>query len=416
MMNTEENSFPVLSIPKGAAEWRQGADTCVLDVSVGCKNNPSVKREKPGYVSRIVPKGSEDATTEQMIQNAFPEMVKNGLLCVSEDQCTPKFESYRNLREAKYTSGPCSKITKEYQDAGKKNLYTIHQGNVEDKYVNLITKKYDGSFADYLKSKSSTTILEAFKVLRGVMNAAVALVPDNSPSWVIHGDLHQGNILYKASGGPDGGEYTAIADWGRSILIPNINKPQEVYDILNKYKFGFDQFAEGNGYAQLPFFVMNKINLFLQNPNDQSYEDAVDVLRVWNVAGIVNGLGINADNEFGILDGYKGLEYTYSQKDLITKINTYLSNWSPEFANYIDLQGYAFKQYTPPPPPQAQRTYEFIHPSASFNLNGEHFAAMPRQPQPKWPGTGAYRRGGKAKRTRKQKKTLKKKQRKHTRR
>lgn len=413
----DSSMFPQLSVPPGAETWRQGADTCVLDMSVGCKDDSSVERAKPGYISRIVRKGSQDALIERTIKSWFPNLVTNGLLAVSEFQCTPKFQEYSNLKNATYTTGPCSIVKREYNAAASKGPFPSHsRGLVEDNYDNLVTKKYESSFYEFRQEMPSemddTSYFQyVFSVLRGAMNAAVATVPDpdNFPSWVIHADLHQNNILLNSSGGPDGNAYTALADWGRAILIPNINDPEALHALLAGYSRSFEHILanETATYKQYPHFVIYRIVQFIRSPSPATYNDAVDALRVWNVAAIVNSLGINPES-FG---GDNGLEYTYTQAALITKINKQLVEWlGPDFANYIDLPGYAFQIYTRPQP--VASPVQALPPVATFNPN---WGAMPTfVPQGSraagWNGTGMWPRyGGKGKRLRKTKKALKKK-------
>lgn len=262
MLNANGNPI-LLPAPKGANAWKQGADTCVLDKSVGCKDDLTVPRELEGYVSRIVPITSSDATTEQIIQSVFPGLVANGLLAVSEKQCIPKFDRDRNLRSTVYTKGPCGKVLRNYTTAGKQLFGSTVQGEVETKLINLITKKYDMSYDEYRRTQPTTDWKSRFDVLRGAMNAAVALVPDPDPlnpnaplSWIIHGDLHTGNILLNMTGGPDGGPYTAIADWGRALLLEDVTDEETFLRDINAYPILFSDLLESEveGFKQHPPF------------------------------------------------------------------------------------------------------------------------------------------------------------------
>jgi hypothetical protein len=148
--------------------------------------------------------------------------------------CTPQFLD-SNLTGSLSPRGPCSKLVSK---------------NVGDLYSNLLTAEYTDTFVKYSTQINPLSLDEAIILLRGAITAAVELVPDNGP-WIIHGDLHFGNVLVKKDIGFE--PYTGIGDWGRTIIISDPKNAESIDNGLTKYLtqmsalFGpFDTFSSPN--------------------------------------------------------------------------------------------------------------------------------------------------------------------------
>lgn len=334
----------------GANLWREGMDTCVLNRSVGCLEDDT-PRNMDGFISRIVKKGSLDAENESNLRRLYPGLVERGLLAIAIHQCTPKFFEQNRKQAANSllkNTGPCKRL---------------HNSADTSQFLNLITTRYDMSLYEYLTSHpdvlSDTTKL--FATLRGALNALTAMVSDDSTEWMIHGDLHLDNVFVKLTGGPDGGVFTALGDWGRAIHIRDRNNPQTVFEDLTSFlskrhkrafrdlEFDTIRLPDGSSKIEkrgqypaslnrdLDSFIQdyrkyNNLDAYIENGNEGFYYNAIDALRIYSFHSILNLLGFNDLHNFG---SGNGLFYIQDQKQLIKKLNEVLG------VGYIDLVTYA---------------------------------------------------------------------------
>ncbi len=313
------------NVNEGAYLWRQGADTCVLSRAVGCSDDDSIKRENlNGYISRIVPKTSGDAETERKLSSWYPDLLNQGILAVSKYQCTPSFLDQNLANPKGYTEGPCKRFTKANAP----------------KLANLITKEYTMSLKDYRIQDLS--FLEKIDLVRGAINAVVGMVLDENIHWVIHADIHRGNILYD-----ENTKQTALADFGRVIVVEDIRDPMSIYAGLNKYLDAlkiiynkqdltfWDLYKEeekyetykGDIFYNFAFFMSwfdptieslpqynNTLKEQLPRYKEIAYPLVVETLRLFGILQIFYQLGLEkklhfVENQRGIIDKTKKLRY-----------------------------------------------------------------------------------------------------------
>lgn len=337
----------------GANIWRQGADTCVLNRAVGCTDNNAVKREDlDGYLSRIVPADSDDAATEKILAEWYPDLIQKGLMAVSKYQCTPKFLE-QNLKISKnfndVDTGPCVEFSARIIV------------NKEDPsfYTNLITKKYDMTFAEYMKKNRDLPLAERFLILRGVINAVVEMTNDKFPEWVIHSDIHGKNILYDAKK-----DTTALSDFGRVILIDDIDDPASVYEALSKYltmirkkvkDYTFDhEDASDTEYNCHIFMQSYEVYMKTKNPTvleqaKAKLKDVENSLRVWGIQQILDSTslrkGLDKEDISTLKYFYDGFQYITSSEKLIEYINDFMKeNFREKYDlfedDYIELDSF----------------------------------------------------------------------------
>lgn len=220
------------NMQRGRGRWRSGADTCVFSPPVKCADE-TTRRDPNQYVSRIVSKNSSDVQIEEILRTRFPGLLDYRLIAISEKACIPKYDTDDVRQNDDYIE----------RGNGCKNLRIkgdrINDLNSKPEHVNLITPKLVVNVSDFIH----TTGLEkdTLKKINGITHALIAsilLVPDRGP-WVVHQDLHFGNILI-AQATEDAtinhtiGEntkiqeiikiqnyYSTIADWGRVMYIEN---------------------------------------------------------------------------------------------------------------------------------------------------------------------------------------------------
>jgi hypothetical protein len=270
---------------KGGIRWKEGADTCIFKPSVACKEDPvKYPSDIPNKISRVVPNDAPDLKNESIIKDTFPELAKRGIISVYETKCTPKFIA-TNLTSSPSIRvyGPCKSIINE------------------SSYVNMITPEYTDTFGNYIEIKHGGILIgfqRAIELLRGAICAAIELVPDNG-IWVIHGDLHLDNVLIKQeldSKTPASATYTALADWGRTILFKSskfnsIHAGLEQYLHLLSDLFGpFYTYGDlannpgvkGGRYKQFSLRVLYQLNLFMQKYTSGGLTEAIlkDTLKV----------------------------------------------------------------------------------------------------------------------------------------
>lgn len=249
----------------GKGRWRAGADTCVMKPVVACAegNTPAQVTANPdGYVSRVVSADSEDADTEQFIRTHFQPLIDANIVAVSIHACTPEFREADNntqQQEMEYNHGAgCSNL----------GIGQYVSGISGDGKTNLITPKFGKDiFAKAGNTFAYATHQQLFLCLKTAIIAAISLVPDNGP-WLIHSDLHLGNVLeilnpvqrsvrvgsieftLMANGVDEGNKQFAISDWGRVLRINDVNNGQEFYTALTTmFPTGIDK--DGRPYDKL---------------------------------------------------------------------------------------------------------------------------------------------------------------------
>ena len=253
---------------QGKGRWRAGADTCVMKPVVACAEGdmPAQVTANPNrYVSRVVASGSDDARTEQFIRTHFQPLIDANIIVVSIHACTPQFRDVDNNTQEQDTD-----YATNSNGAGCENL-GIQQyvsGMSGDGTTNLITPKFGKNMFTKLGSSFGiVTHQQMFLCLKTAIIAAISMVPDNGP-WLIHSDLHLGNVLEiinptartirigdieftLIANDPSGGnKQYAISDWGRVLRISDVNNGQEFYTALTtRFPTGVDKY--GRPYDKL---------------------------------------------------------------------------------------------------------------------------------------------------------------------
>jgi hypothetical protein len=313
---------------RGGEQWKEGSDTCVFRPSVACLEDPiKYPSGMPDMISRIVPKTGKDLLFEVNINKFFSQLIKRGIVAASHVQCTPKYKDTNMRKGARISAtGPCSTL------------------GAPSTSVNLITSAYEDSYYSHIK-KNRIQYKRALELLRGAICAAVALVPDDGV-WVVHGDLHLGNVFVKedrSSKTRYSQTYTAIGDWGRTMLFDSKDKTS-VFGGLNLYlkiqseNFGpfysFQELAAHPGiaagnYPQFSTTVLSALNKF---HNAYRYgggtvfptqlTEVLNILRGYMVYTLLKLLHLEFKKPY--LPWFSTLLNTTSQANLIQIINTNL--------------------------------------------------------------------------------------------
>lgn len=215
---------------------------------------------------------ARDIAVETVLKDSYSVMKYDNVpgAVVSTKTCTPEYDA-SDLE----SSGVIGR-----EDHGCSKLQPLVAGP-NAAHVNLITPEWEGDvatlFRDPEKKKQWRTIL------RDVFEAAVTFVPDDGP-WIIHTDCHLGNILYRTR--PDGSIQTALADWGRTLVIKtptneglingikewaismDFSKPTDHHLTIGYKLRGYARNldAEGNPYPQLPSHFVYKLAAFMEAP------------------------------------------------------------------------------------------------------------------------------------------------------
>ena len=187
----------------GKGPWRQGQDTCVFQPVVDCKDEKTSYND--GYVSRIVSKDDRTVSVEKLLKDKFSHLIRDGWITAYVKSCQPKYKPSDRDR------------TKEFQDSygrtkGACNKKIFADNRTAPTQINLISKKLGDTYDAKAKL---TTKQKAFEEIRNAFSASIELLPDDGP-WIIHTDLHKGNILFNE----DTNQYS-LHDWGRTLVIHN---------------------------------------------------------------------------------------------------------------------------------------------------------------------------------------------------
>lgn len=305
---------------KGGLRWKQGQDVCVLKPSVACLEDPEHPGAIPDMISRMVQPKSEDELNEKILKEKFPALAKRGFVVVYDHACLPLYSS-RNTKKNKNLpeKGPCMRLTK--------------------KHINLITPEYTDTYYNYAFKKNKLTFPEALELIRGAICAAIELVPD-SGTWLVHGDIHIGNVLVKEDtkeSNPDFSRFSALADWGRIITFDSnndksIKKGLQYYLELQSKKFGpfptylhlasFPNIAAGK-FPQFSVKTLVRVHEFLTLPNEINKQTAINALRGCVVYALLKQV-YYAYPAQALPANFTDLLKTNNQNELITMVNTML--------------------------------------------------------------------------------------------
>lgn len=172
-------------------------------------------------MSRVLPTSgaTRDIEVESFLRDSFPDLVTRGLVTVHTKACTPEF-----LPEDLATPDPLS------DEAGCNRLVN-EEAELEipaNQMSNLITPlRTGGTLKKWLREKQRT-VAEKKEILRPLLEAAIAMVPDGGP-WIIHADCHLGNVLLGADGTP------SLSDWGRTVVVKGLITAGSVRSALEVY-------------------------------------------------------------------------------------------------------------------------------------------------------------------------------------
>jgi hypothetical protein len=153
------------------------------------------------------------AHVETILKKEFSTLIELDWVTAYERSCQPRYKaidySFTESFREKYMRP--MRLGKRIQPVGACET-KIRPNNIASKsQVNLISKRVGDAFADVHVTRFD--ILQCVNELQHAFSAAVALVPDTG-TWIIHTDLHAGNILRNDASG----KYM-LHDWGRSIVI-----------------------------------------------------------------------------------------------------------------------------------------------------------------------------------------------------
>ena len=369
---------------QGKGRWRAGADTCVMKPVVACAegNTPAQVTANPsGYVSRVVDSGNEDAATEQFLRTHFQPVIDASIIVVSIHACTPSFSAVDNNNQqqevdyATHSNGAgCENL-----EIGQYASDTSGEGK-----TNLITPRFGKDiFKKAGRLFGKMTHQQMFLSLKTAIIAAISLVPDTGP-WLIHSDLHLGNVLEivnptqrvvrlgsieftllpnDASGG---NMQYAVSDWGRVLRIDDIHNGRNFYTALtDRFPTGVDRYGRPYDklgtdiwhwrYMQHPPVLGDKLRAYRANRAanpDTIGDDEKALFRGWTAFTLVyQCFGYRgADGKFyfrspgqpstNTLRLMTEILRSTSQSDLIVRINNIAA--SIGISNYI--------RTTPPPP------------------------------------------------------------------
>jgi hypothetical protein len=161
-------------------------------------------------------------------------------------------------------------------------------------HVNLITPEMSvGTLCSYFNKKPAAGVEDRREVRKsnwrnvilGATTAAIALVPDDE-KWIVHGDCHFGNVLLWRSR-ERSWPISALADWGRSLVIEDPNDLESVRAGIRQYVISSGWVDEddasdrsvvsairrmvGQGYDQLPDTILDTLmNLMMMRGDDEA--------------------------------------------------------------------------------------------------------------------------------------------------
>lgn len=315
---------------RGGKQWKQGADTCVLDPIVACTNEddklliPADQRNN--YVSRVVDKLSTDKDVESELRTYYPKLFSERMVAVHLLSCAPAYSAEDEKSDINPSDpGGCNTL--------KPTAYSV---NKMENHINLITPRFDGNLNSYANAllemnipPGSSYVSIMLTQLSGALTAAVSLVDDLGP-WIVHGDCHYGNILFTKT---KTGIRTALSDFGRIVFVDNpyddalINKGvadwAEVLDLTSIERFNYLK-----GFDQHPEVVLSRLDVLNPTVTPELTERRRRTLRGWTVYAILNLMYAYPNQQTP--REVEALLDTTSQLDLQTKLNNFLaSNKAP---------------------------------------------------------------------------------------
>jgi hypothetical protein len=287
----------------GGRQEFSGADTCVYVPPVRCEGE--AERE-PGVVSRILPtaQAARDIAIEAYIRRQFPALVANGSVTVHTKRCVPAFADQDNELPSSLTNNSgCQRVP--YTIRGPIYVMNVDgtypldaKGNKIPHFENLLTPVRSGSF--YPRFNRETLAVSLF-LLTDALSAAISLCPDSGP-WVIHADLHFGNILYYTS--TDQRIHTSLNDWGRTVVVNDPNNIESLKTgilewmpatVYNTDPLVVLQTLVRDGFAQRPQhppILFDRLYRGFQNRNENEIRR---ILRGWVPYVILTQAGISND-------------------------------------------------------------------------------------------------------------------------
>jgi len=311
---------------RGGKQWKQGADTCVLDPIVACTNEddklliPADQRKN--YVSRVVDKLSTDKDVESELRTYYPKLFSERMVAVHLLSCAPAYSAEDEKSDIKTSDpGGCNTL--------KPAAYSV---NKMETHTNLITPRFDGNLNSYVNtllgmnvpvgSSYASIILTQ---LSGALVAAVSLVDDQGP-WIVHADCHYGNILFTKT---STGIRSALSDFGRIVFVDNpyddesINKG--VADWANVLDLrSIERFNYLKTFDQHPEVVLSRLDVLNPTVTPELTERRRRTLRGFTPYAILNLMYAYLDQETP--REVQELLDTTSQESLQSKLNSFLAS------------------------------------------------------------------------------------------
>ena len=363
---------------RGGLQWKQGSDGCIFLPAVECAGQDDKYSADPKYLSKVVPKGLPDEHTENFIATHFPDVVRGKGVLISVERCIPRFSEDRNKNKSKnvankYVTPNLKPWMSQYQRAqaiayaeSKKLPCQRIDFTKPENYTNFVMEKYaNETFFTVAKTAEYAGNNEKLlKLLRRTLNAAVALVPDNGP-WILGYDFHIGNVFVKMDAEP----YTSLADWGRVIIIENPNDPASISKGLTE---GI-QLLRNMGFSSKEYNASSRqerevpIKQYFDYPNVPQFLDGIrrgidnvmtaaaagnispdiQVARLTTLYGILQSARSSAGMKFD-QNLFVELLTTKTQQEIVDTMNKHIQ--VPGIDKYIDLETF-FPKPAPPPAP-----------------------------------------------------------------
>lgn len=239
------------------AQWKAGADTCVFKPAVRC-NGESQRRAGVSRI-RTADAAKRDLVVEDRIRKEFPDLVASGEVVVYQHACVPMYDAEDMKRSAEVDGAmACSSLD-------------VRKG-ARPEHTNLVTPKMDGSANEGGMSFQSAAL------------TAVKMVPDAGP-WIVHMDLHPGNVLYKRV---NGRQKLALADWGNALIVDSPNDVESVRKGIREWMASYGGSVDDptevlvSNLEGLDWPVARHMSALLTDPVDAMEEHMV-AIRGWAV-------------------------------------------------------------------------------------------------------------------------------------
>ena len=263
----------------GKGRWKSGADTCVFKPVVACTDGRTPSGKKEDYVSRIVERNSSDAAFEEILRTNFPLLTKHRLISVSELACTPSYvQSDKDIILNSFRQPYIDDNIQ--QGCSSKGIKGPYLGNPQ-RQLNLVTPLFGPSLTS--NGFYGWTFDKRVKSLKSALFASVCLVPDKGP-WVVHLDLHMGNVLttlepHKLEN-VDFGMATftfdgvtsnsAISDWGRVLVFKSLDDATVIQNLKELSNFFMYPYARYANMIQHPLEAMTLLDRAISEASARS--------------------------------------------------------------------------------------------------------------------------------------------------